>query len=78
MTIANDGELISPALYSALLPVDEDERTAVLSVFLAVLHHGLANLADRSTPASVNTVLSTSDRIKRYLTATEAPGLSGH
>jgi len=38
-----------------------------LSLVLAVLHHGLANFADKSIPAGTQTVIATAERFEDHL-----------
>lgn len=44
-----------------------------LSLILAVVHHGLANLSQTTTPASVNRVIETSGIMHDYLTGRKKP-----
>lgn len=41
--------------------------TRTIALFLAILHHGMSNLATKSVPAGWQTVIGTSDKFKEYL-----------
>lgn len=43
----------------------DDPKTLALA--LAVMHHGLSNLAERSIPPRAETVLDTADMFERHL-----------
>lgn len=49
----------------------EDPRTVALA--LAVMHHGLSNLAEGSIPSRTDTVLETASMFERHLNGEEQP-----
>lgn len=49
-----------------VIQIDSDD-TKVAALALAVMHHGLSNLAERSIPPKAETVMDTADMFERHL-----------
>jgi hypothetical protein len=52
---------------------EEELPTMTVALFLAVLHHGLANFAREARPANAQTVMETAVKFDSLITTRKAP-----